>query len=317
LHDKLTVCPLKIGGDFNPFVIKKIASLCQSYSIDAVVCNFVKDVRMAGLAREFGGKYKIVWSPGVNLAKKTWSHRKLFSGFVDSVIVPSVHLRDEIIESGYIEKSKFDVIPIGIDRELWKLKKEDGRAFLRDKYNIPEDAFVCLTSGRFVEQKGHKYLIKASVSLLEKYKNIYFLWLGDGPLESKLKMQTEAIGYGDRFVFAGLLENHPRAVFGADLYIHPAVVEPFGIVLVEAMAAGLPIVATRVGGIPEVVSEDKNAILVNPADAADLTNAIERLYNDSELRDKYSQTGYERFLEKFSSDVMVDKIEAHLMKMVK
>ncbi len=316
-HLSLTVCPLKISGDFNPFVIKKISNLCHLYSIDVVVCNFVRDVRMAGLAMIFGGKYKIVWSPGVNLARKSWSHKHLFSGFVDSVIVPSSHLRDEIVESGYIENREFDIIPIGIDPELWKLNREDGRAFLRGKYNIPDDAFVCLTSGRFVEQKGHKYLIEAAELLLKKYKNIFFLWLGDGPLQGKLEKQIDAIGYSSRFIFAGLPEKHQRAVFSSDLYVHPAVIEPFGIVLVEAMAAGLPIVATRVGGIPEVVSENENAILVNPGDAADLTKAIERFYNDKELRERYGRTGYGKFVEKFSSEVMVDKVEAHLLKLVK
>ncbi|MFH1699252.1 MAG: glycosyltransferase family 4 protein [Candidatus Zixiibacteriota bacterium] len=315
-HDKLSIFPMKIGGDFNPFVIKKISQISKSYSIDVVVCNLVKDARMAGLARKFGGKYKIVWSPGVNLAKKTWSHRNMFLKYIDSVIVPSAYLRDEITESGFIEKNKFDVLPIGIDRELWKSNRNEGRKFLHSKYRIPDDAFVCLTSGRFVEQKGHKYLLDAAEQLLRRCGNIYFLWLGDGPLENEHRKRIEAIGFGERFIFAGLLEKHQRAVFGSDLYVHPAIAEPFGIVLVEAMAAGLPIVATRVGGIPEVVSENENAILVNPADATDLTAAIELFYNDKTLREKYGRFGYERFTEKFNLEIMVDKVEAHLLKPV-
>lgn len=316
-HESLSVSPLKIGGDFNPIVIRKISDLCKNYGIDVVICNFVKDVRMAGLERKFGSEYKIVWSPGVNLAKKSWSHRKLFSGFVDSVIVPSAHLRDEIIESGYIEKDKFDVIPIGIDQDKWNSNREEGRAFLRENYNIPEDAFVCLTSGRFVEQKGHRYLVEAAKPLLKKHKDICFFWLGDGQLENELKAHISAIGYSDRFIFAGLLTEHQRAVFGADLYVHPAVVEPFGIVLVEAMAVGLPIVATRAGGIPEVVSENKNAFLVNPADPESLTNAIERFYNSRELCNQFGKAGKQRFVENFSANVMIDKVEEHLLKLMK
>lgn len=311
-RDALPVVPLDIHGDFDPFSIKHLADAVRSDPPDLMLCNLVKDVRLAGLARKLSEPYKIVWTPGVNLAKKSLSHKWLFSGFVDHAIVPSQHLRDAIIASGYIPPSRFDVVPIGIDDSIWKGNRDEGRRFLRERYNLPENAFVCLTSGRFVPQKGHKYLIEAAAALAGQHDDIFFVLLGDGPLEPQLVEQIHERGLVDRFVLCGMLENHHKAVFGADLYVHPAVVEPYGIVLVEAMAAGLPVVATRVGGIPEVVEENRTAILVDRAEPDQLTQAILRFYTDDSLRDSNGKAGYERFDRLFRMDTMIEKIEAIL-----
>jgi len=312
-YSEINVIPLDISGDFNPVTIKAVAEIARNNKIDAAFCNFVKDVRLAGLARKLSDNYKIIWTPGVNLAKKSLSHKWFFSNMVDKAIVPSAHLRDDIAASGYIDPALFEVIPIGIDDSRWQGSRDEGRRFLREHFNLPEDAFICLTSGRFVAQKGHRYLVQAAWPLVAVYKNMFFVFLGDGPLEAELSRQIHAVDLADRFVFCGLLENHQRAVFGADLYVHPALIEPFGIVLVEAMAASLPVVASRVGGIPEVVAENKTALLVDPAAPQQLTNAVDRFYNDASMREAYGRAGYERFVELFRMETMIDRIEKNVL----
>lgn len=314
VHSEIGIVPIDISGDFNPITIKALVDIVAENKIDLLLCNFVKDVRLAGMARRMAQKYKIIWTPGVNLAKKSFSHKFLFSSFVDHVIVPSAYLRDQIVSSGYIESSRFDVIPIGIDDSVWRGNREEGRRFLQERFNLPEDAFICLTSGRFVRQKGHCYLIEAATALAERHDNIFFVLLGNGPLEKKILQQIKESRLTDRFVLCGLLDNHHRAVFGADLYVHPAVIEPFGIVLVEAMAARLPIVATRVGGIPEVVAENETAMLVEPADPKQLTNAIDLLYNDSTKCESFGKAGFERFHRHFRMETMIDRVEKTLIE---
>jgi len=313
-RDDLPIIPLDIHGDFDPFTIRHLAEAFRPDPPDIVLCNLVKDVRLAGLARKLSEPFKIIWTPGVNLAKKSLSHKWLFSGFVDHAIVPSRHLRDAIIASGYVPESRFSVVPIGIDDKIWKGNRDEGRKFLRERYNLPEGAFLCMTSGRFVPQKGHRYLIDAASDLVKQHNDIFFLLLGDGPLAPQLGEQIRARGLQDRFVLCGMLQNHHKAVFGADLYVHPAVIEPYGIVLVEAMAAALPVVATRVGGIPEVVEDDHTAVLVDQADAEQLTEAILRFYNDRSLCETYGRAGYERFDKLFRVNMMIDKIEVILEK---
>lgn len=309
VHDNVDLHAIPISGDFHPATIKALARLIKRYAIEVVLCNFVKDVRLAGLARKLTPPFKIIWTPGVNLAKKSLSHKLLLTPFVDRVIVPSQHLRNEIVASGFLKSDLFEILPIGIDELNWQNDREEARQSILSKYNLPEDAFVCITSGRFVPQKGHEYLIEAAPSLVRKYPNIYFLLLGSGELEDDLKRKIVSAGMETRFIFCGLLQDHRNEVFAADIYVHPAIIEPFGIVLVEAMAASLPIVASRVGGIPEVVSENETALLVTPATPPDLTNAIDRLYTDAGLRDKLGQAGHLRYRRLFRKATMIDKLE--------
>ncbi|MCP4570430.1 MAG: glycosyltransferase family 4 protein [FCB group bacterium] len=313
-HPDVEILPLDISGDFCPKTIRQLSDYLRKNQIDVVLCNFVKDVRLAGMAQKFGGGCRIVWTPGVNLAKKSFSHRILFSGYVAKVIVPSASLRDEIVASGFIEPSKFEVIPIGIDPLHWQGSRKSGREFIIEKYNLPEDAFICLTSGRFVRQKGHRYLVEAASTLAEKYNNIYFLWLGDGPMQVTLQEQIKDHDLNKHFIFCGLLESHQQVVFGADLYVHPAIVEPFGIVLVEAMAASLPVVASCIGGIPEVVADTETAILVEPRQPSQLTKAIEQFYNNRVMGDKFGQAGYDRFKQNFRLETMIDRVEKSLIE---
>ncbi len=312
-HAEFEVIPLNISGDFNPITVRRLAAIAKSHRIDIVLCNFVKDVRLAGLARKITRNFKIMWTPGVNLTKKSISHRLLFSGFVDGVVVPSRYLRDEIIESGSIGKSRFQVIPVGLNRDYWTLDRIHCRTELLNRFNLPPESFICLTSGRFVPQKGHKYLVEAARDICRKVGVVRFLFLGDGPLENNLKEQINKFDLESHFIFAGLLRDHRQLVFGADLYVHPAVIEPYGIVLVEAMAASLPIVATRVGGVPEVVPENETAILVDPADRSQLTTAIMTMYNDHDLRTRMGRAGRERFESMYSLDSMLNKIEELLV----
>lgn len=313
MHPTTTVLPLTISGDFHPTTVRQLADAAAAGSTDLVLCNFVKDVRLAELARTFHHlQYRIIWTPGVNLAKKTLSHKYLFSRFVDKAIVPSGALRDDIIASGFLSPDRFEVIPIGIDETLWQSSRDDGRRFLMDRYDLPDDAFVCLTSGRFVKQKGHQYLVEAARLLADRQPNLIYVLLGNGPLQTDLMEQIKRRELTDRFVFCGLLEDHRQTVFAGDLYVHPAVTEPYGIVLVEAMAAGLPVVATRVGGIPEVVLENETALLVEPADAKALSEAIERMVVDSPRRTAFGLAGRIRFRDRFRLDTMIDRIETCL-----
>jgi glycosyltransferase involved in cell wall biosynthesis len=315
-HRSTTFFRLDIAGDFSPAPAIQLRKLITEHQVDVLLCNFVKDVRMAAIARMLGRDFTIICTPGVNLTRHSLSHKFLFSNWMDSLIVPSRHLRDEIVTSGYIPESKFRVIPIGIDEYFWRRDQDASRAVIRQKHGLSSDSFICLTSGRFVNQKGHTYLIEAAGRLKDTCNDVYFIFLGDGPLQPELEKQIEKLGMIDRFIFPGLLADHRDYVFGSDLYVHPAIIEPYGIVLVEAMAGGLPIIASAVGGIPDVVSDGVNAILCPPTDVVALTEAVQRMYSDDDLRRQYGQRSLEHFETKYKLSDMIKLIEHSVVETV-
>lgn len=104
-------------------------------------------------------------------------------------------------------------------------------------------------------------------------------------------------------------DNTDEFLVGADLMVHPSIEEPFGIVLAEAMRASLPVVASRVGGIPEVVAENETALLVEPRDRSGLADAVNQMLGSIQMRDRFGLAGYERWQELFGVETMIDRVE--------
>ncbi len=300
---------LDISGDFNPSTISKIKNYLDKNKIDILSVNFNKDIRLGGLAARISGNSKIVWSVGLNITKDTFIHKFLTPKLIDRVITPSQSLKNEITELGYISKEITDVIPISIEDNTPYSSKLDARKELLSRYSLPDDSIIAVTSGRFVEQKGHEFLIEAAKSLVEEFPKLRFLFLGDGPLKEMLENRISKFDLEKYFIFAGMLDNIDTELFGADLMIHPSRVEPFGIAILEGMRASLPVVASNVGGIPEVVKEGYNAVLVSPCDAQKLSDAVLKLLQDRKQFTVMAENSRKRYEEFFQMSAMIDKIE--------
>lgn len=300
---------LRISGDFNPSTISKVKRLLSQQRIDVLCVNFNKDVRLGGIAARLNGNVKVVWSVGINITKDRFSHRLLTPRLIDRVIVPSQSLKEQITHYGYITESTVDVIPIGIDATPAPFQNDDARRRLREKYNLSPDAVVAVTVGRLVYKKGHEYLVEAAPQILKMCPSIYFLFLGDGPEEAELRQEVRRLGIEEHVIFAGMLDNIDLELAGADIMIHPSKEEPFGIALLEGMRAGLPIVASRVGGIPEVVVDGKTAILFEPRSPEAIADAVEKVLQDESLMHRLGQAGHERLRKEFPYRVMIDRVE--------
>jgi glycosyltransferase involved in cell wall biosynthesis len=316
VSNEVAIESLNISGDFHPGTIVALKRLLSKYEIDAVICNFNKDVRLGGLAARWRGDVKVIWRLGNNMTRNNAVHRFLTPRLLDGAITPSHELKRQIMQPGYLLDDRIQVIHTGIpEARNWQPGPKAHEA-LRDKYHLPQDCLVAVTSGRFVSVKGHRYLVTVAKKIVERHSDIYFLWLGDGPLEGELRDQIDQLGLRDRFVFAGLLDDFELELAGADLMIHPATVEPFGIVLLEGMRAGLPIVASRVGGIPEVIAENETGLLVPPGDTGALETAALRLLDDREQMANFGRAGRARWKNEFDYDRMLGRVEAYIHSLV-
>jgi glycosyltransferase involved in cell wall biosynthesis len=301
--------PLAITGDFNPLTIARVRKQLLSDKTDLVCVNFTKDIRLGGLAARFGGRAQVVWSVGLDITKDSWAHRALTPRLIDSVIVPSESLKQQITARGYIRPEIVTVIPVGIPDNPAAVKSAEAVKAVRERFKLPPDATVAVTVGRFVEQKGHITLIDAIPELDRQWPNLYYLFLGDGPLQPVLKSRAEALGVLDKLRFAGMLDDTSEIVAGADLMIHPSIEEPFGIAILEGMRAGLPIVASEVGGIPEVVGTLGGAILVEPRNPSALASAVIDILGDKARAEEMSRRNRSRFVEHFTVSTMIDRVE--------
>lgn len=159
---------------------------------------------------------------------------------------------------------------------------------------------------QLIERKGHRLLIEALPPLIAEFPQLRVLFFGKGPLEQDLRRRVAAAGLGAYVRFAGFREDLPRLLPCLELLVHPASMEGLGVSLLQAASAGLPIVASDAGGMPEVVRHGRNGLLVPPADVAALAAAVAALLRDGGLAARMGLAGKALVREEFSVDAMVE-----------
>jgi len=315
-EDRVRIEPLDISGDFNPATIVRVRNIIEARRIDLLSVNFNKDIRLGGLAARWVGSIPVVWSVGMNITKDKAIHRWLTPKLVDRAIVPSASLKSEITRFGYIEPAIVDVIPIGIAHREFRRPDPESRRALREKYNLPQEATVAVTVGRFVYKKAHEFLIDAAPEIIAQHPEIFFLFVGDGVKRDEYLQQINRLGLEQHFILTGMLDSIDTELAGADLMIHPAKDEPFGIAILEGMRAGLPVVAGQVGGIPEVVTEGETALLCEPCNSTALAQSVNELLDDRPRMELFGRKGQRRCREQFQLDTMIDNVEQAFTRLI-
>ena len=211
----------------------------------------------------------------------------------DKVTAISSSIKKEAVAYG-ADESRIVVIPNGLN--LSKYQSIEHSTEFRRRFEINLNDRLVVAVGILHERKGFQYLIKA-VSLIKKqYENIKLVLIGgDGGYRGELKELTKQLQVEDEVAFTGFLDSKMKlmAMSEAEIFAIPSLVEPFGLVALEAMACGRPIVAARVGGLAEVLEEGKTNLMMEPGNAEALADVIVRLINNKELRLRLSRNARE------------------------
>jgi len=209
--------------------------------------------------------------------------------------------------------SNIDVIYNSFPIDEFKKYKQDESSHTLEKYvDVKNYDFVVLTPGRFVEKKGHKYLIDAIKILNQKYSNLIFLFVGRGPLQNSLKEQAPT----NVKIISEIAHQELMKIYNeADLIVIPSVYEAFGLVVGEAMIMEKGIVATAVDGILEMVVNEEEGLLVPAKDSKALAKAIERLYTDSVLRDSLAENAKVK-IKRFDTKIIAKQWKQYYERML-
>jgi glycosyltransferase involved in cell wall biosynthesis len=188
------------------------------------------------------------------------------------------------------------VIPHGVSSEMFSTISRD---VAREQLGIEEAEKIVLYIGRWDPIKGLPYLIEAMNLLKQTAPNARLLLVGYGPEEDKLRLLVNKLGLSDRVSFVGKVQpnNVPAYAAASDVFVLPSFSEGFALVLLEALAAALPIVATCVGGVPAVVQDGINGFLVQPGDAGQIADKISLILNNAELRQLMSANNRKKALQ--------------------
>ncbi|MEL7357735.1 MAG: glycosyltransferase [Cyanobacteria bacterium J06560_6] len=205
---------------------------------------------------------------------------------------------------------KVETIYYGIDPTPYTAVTEQSVSQLRDRWSISPDTYLIGTVARLAPQKSLHILLKGfSLYLKNSSLKTKLVIVGRGPLEAELKQLAHDLTIQDDVIWAGYREDIPAVMNAIDLFALTSKYEGFGLVLLEAMAAGRPVVASNISAIPEVVDDGVTGLLVSPEDPYELAQAF-CFFEDSAKRVQYGIAGKTRALEKFSPKKMIAKTQS-------
>jgi glycosyltransferase involved in cell wall biosynthesis len=230
-------------------------------------------------------------------------------GLVDCVIAVSANVRDFCVSHIGLPPEKLGVIYNGVQVPETSASPREARA----KLGLPLDGQVIGTVSRLYLVKGIDFLIRA----LAQMDDAALAIVGDGPERAALETLADTLGVAGRIHWTGHRRDVPTLLPAFDLYVQPSLHEGMSNTILEAMAAGLPVVATAVGGTPEVVDDGVTGLLVPPRDPDALAGVIVRLLRDLDLRRKMGRAGQERVRRHFSLEQMVRQTQALYERLLK
>ncbi len=205
-----------------------------------------------------------------------------------------------------VSKEKGIVIYNGIETE--KYGKNVTRNDLRKSFHVGEDDTVFISVGRLHVQKGHKDLIRSFKQVADQYTQSRLLIVGDGELRAELEGLVRSLKLQEKIFFLGNRKDIPELLQAADIFVLSSLWEGQPIVLLEAMASGLPIIATSVNGIPEIITNGRDGLLVDAGSVDGMATAMKRMIADVELRTQCSLNVRARIDKEFSAQHMAQRV---------
>ncbi|MFC1962411.1 glycosyltransferase family 4 protein [Chloroflexota bacterium] len=269
---------------------------------------------VAATAKKLRGKPYLITIQGGTI---TPDYRKNLSGRIaaklqqwsfrnaDAVHVISRKLREQAKQ---LSARNPIVIPNGVDASIFRPMNKSG---LRKTHGFSQDENIIIGVARLIPRKGIDYLIRATAKVAEHLPNLRLLIIGDGIQRANLEKLILKAGLGNKAQILGLVshEQVPQYLNMADVFVIPSLFEPLGIVTIEAMACGIPVIGTNVDGIPDIVEDGKNGILVPPGDDEQIAEALMTLLSDEDTRNKLAQEGLETVKQKFLWETVLMRIE--------
>lgn len=313
------VVDLQMRGKWDARVVHRLHRLLQHHRIDILHSHLIHANLLAAAVGRLGGTRIIITTRHnvyIGPIWREWFNRWL-SPRRDAAVVISEEVRIAELERSKSDCDKVFLIPNGITVSRFREIDPAAMLSLREVWQIgPNDLAIGMLA-RFHEQKGHRHIIDAAKIILRKMPDTKVVLVGEGQLLPSMQARARRLGIAGSVIFPGIRRDVPEILGLLDLFVLPSLWEGLPISILEAMAARLPVVATRVGGVPEVVLDGVTGLLVPPRDPQALAGAIVRLLGDPELRRRMGQAGRERVREHFSVDQMVRRTEALYEELLK
>jgi glycosyltransferase involved in cell wall biosynthesis len=289
-----------------------LIKLLKSLNIDLLITHGYKSAVMGWAAARYLQKKVIAYSRGYTSEDKKvafyeWLERR-FLNKTDGIIAVSEGQKRKL-KKLKVENRNIWVVHNAINSEIKQsIMDSKNRDEILNKFNIPQNSTIIVTAGRFSPEKGHKFLINAIKHIFDKINNTYFIFCGDGICEEELKLQAEKNGILNVCRFVGFRKDLADIFKVMDIFVLPSLTEGLPNVILESFASAKPVISTSVGGVPEIIDDGVNGILVPAENSELLGDKMYELINSPILREEYGKKGLETVKLKFTFEEQTTKL---------
>jgi glycosyltransferase involved in cell wall biosynthesis len=297
----VSVWPMAFRGDLDAGFVRRLRRLLVAEGADLLHVHSRKGDLPAILAGRLAG-LPVVLSRRVD-NPPNWADRRLKFPRCARIITISAGIL-EVLRNAGVAAERLACVPSAIDTSVFGGVRD--RLWLERELGVPRDAPLVGIAAQLIPRKGHEVLFAALAELAPRHPMLRALVLGRGPLEAELEARVQSAGLGDVVRFAGFRTDLPRLLPCLDVLAHPAWREGLGIALLEAAACGVPIVASRAGGMPEAVEDGVTGYLIAPGDSRALADRLDRLLTDRALAQRLGAAGRRRVEQRFAVPGMVE-----------
>ena len=226
------------------------------------------------------------------------------------VLVNSLHLYHAF--ACYPMREKITVVYNGVDPEKFNIDRKEASCALRYELNLPVNGKIVAIIGAIIPRKDQLMFVNAASRLISSMPEVAFLVVGEGHSDyvQLVQNRVEEYGLAMKFRFVGWRSDIPRILAGVNLLVIAADEEPFGRTVIEAMAAGVPVVSTKCGGPEEIILDGITGLLVSPGNSTEMADAIERILIDSEFSANLVKAGKNRLNNMFTLQAYADNVQS-------
>ena len=312
----LPVHELRFRGDFDPLGTLFFWRLCRRLRTDVLCLNMDRVLRVAGPGARLAGVKAVVPRRGsqFGIGGKV-SHRFSYLHVATGIIANSEATRDTMLQSApWLPPEKVRRIYNGIHVE--DFDRPGRRGPVREFLGADPDDPVILMVGELTERKNHVHLLRRLPALRERFPDLKVWIAGEGPERDLLARTAAEAGAAADVRLLGFRDDVADLIAGCDLLVHPALMEGFGYVLVEAMAAGRPVIAAATSNIPEIVPDGVTGYLVDADDGDALAERVARVLGDAEHARVLGEAGRERARRLYAFPRMLDELEGYFTELM-
>lgn len=297
--------------------VRRLREFCADERVDVIHAHQYTPFAYAAATRAFGRRPPVLFTEHGRFYPDYPSFkRKIFNcilpGKRDRFVAVGEAVRRALIVNEGLPARRVEVVYNGVDLSTFR-REPLQREVVRRQLGLHSDEFVVVQVARLDTIKDHGTAIRAVAAVRARHPGVRLLVVGDGPERNSIEQAIAAEELGDRVVMLGSRNDVPQLLAAADAFLLTSLSEGIPMTIIEAMASGVPVVATAVGGVPELIEEDRTGMLRSVGDAEGLADALVRLAESQGLRDQLAAAANERVRTRFSEAKMIDRYD-HLFR---